>query len=291
MLLSMTSYGRASAPLDDRHLVVEIKTLNSKFIDLRIKMPSTLNGHEIWLRKQIQERLSRGKVETTVAFENELGTDTYKINRARFKSYYKQLKGLTDEMAIDAPDLLGSIVRMPELVSSDEAALTEEERTTFEAVVDEALEQVLKHRREEGNSIEQALRSYVGSISEHLVKVDPFERQRVSAIRSRMSRNLQEYMKKENVDENRFEQEVMFYLEKIDISEEKVRLRQHCDYFLEVLGDQTEQKGRKLNFIGQEMGREINTLGAKAYSTDLQKLVVLMKDDLEKIKEQLANVL
>ncbi|MBX2815886.1 MAG: YicC family protein [Saprospiraceae bacterium] len=287
----MTSYGRASAPLDDRHLVVEIKTLNSKFIDLRIKMPSTLNGHEIWLRKQIQERLSRGKVETTVAFENELGTDTYKINRARFKSYYKQLKGLTDEMAIDAPDLLGSIVRMPELVSSDEAALTEEERTTFEAVVDEALEQVLKHRREEGNSIEQALRSYVGSISEHLVKVDPFERQRVSAIRSRMSRNLQEYMKKENVDENRFEQEVMFYLEKIDISEEKVRLRQHCDYFLEVLGDQTEQKGRKLNFIGQEMGREINTLGAKAYSTDLQKLVVLMKDDLEKIKEQLANVL
>lgn len=292
MLLSMTSFGRATTALGDRHLVVEIKSLNSKFLDLRLKLPPTLSQLEMDIRKQIQSSLQRGKVELTITFENESGGEALQIHQERFKSYYKQLTDLCNELNIESPDLLGAIVRMPELVSANEIKLTEVEMQSVLKAVEEAISKLTEHRLAEGASIENVLRSYSQNIMTHLTGVDPFEKQRVQSIRSRMSNNLQEFMKKDNVDENRFEQEVMFYIEKIDITEEKVRLRQHCEYFLELLDDKSSKpKGRKLNFIGQEMGREINTLGAKAYSTDLQRLVVLMKDDLEKIKEQLANVL
>jgi len=271
--------------------VVEIKTLNSKFIDLRLKLPSNLNEQEMWMRKVFQDELSRGKVETSIVYENENGSDLYLINKPLFKSYHRQLSELRDELGLDQQNLFEAIVRMPEIVSAEEGTLGEAEVKAFRSVVRDALEQVKQHRKHEGESIELALRSHVSEISSQLTKVDPHEKKRVEMIRNKMSRNLQEFMKKDNIDENRFEQEVIFYMEKIDITEEKVRLRQHCEYFLEVLSEPTEMKGRKLNFISQEMGREINTLGAKSYSSELQKIVVLMKDELEKIKEQLANVL
>ncbi len=291
MVLSMTSYGRASAEIGNLNLVVEIKTLNSKFIDLRLKLPANLNEQEMWMRKVFQDQLQRGKVETSIVYENNNGADLYKINKALFKSYHGQLSALRDELGLTQENLFEAIVRMPEIVSAEEGSLSKADVDAFHKVVQQALEQVQQHRRHEGESIEHALRAYVNEISSQLKLVDPHEKKRVEMIRSKMSNNLQEFMKKDSVDENRFEQEVIFYMEKIDITEEKVRLKQHCEYFIEVLEEAGDMKGRKLSFISQEMGREINTLGAKSYSSDLQKIVVLMKDELEKIKEQLANVL
>jgi len=290
MLLSMTSYGRSSAPTGDKQVVIEIKTLNSKFIDLRLKLPASLNDKEMWLRKHLQEKMLRGKVEVVIGFQNQEGGETYEINHSAFKQYHTQLTSISDELGLANPDFLSSILRLPDVVASSDEALSEEEWSITQEALTLALDKVQHHRKEEGVSIETDLSKQIHLILEYMAKIDPLEQDRVSKVRQRMSNNLDEYLKRENVDENRFEQEVLFYLEKIDITEEKVRLRQHCDYFLQELGNAEILKGRKLNFISQEIGREINTLGAKAYSSEIQKCVVLMKDALEKIKEQLANV-
>lgn len=290
MLLSMTSYGRSSAPIGDKQVVIEIKTLNSKFIDLRLKLPASLNDKEMWLRKHLQEKMLRGKVEVVIGFQNQEGGETYQINQSAFKQYHNQLTSISDELGLADGDFLSSILRLPDVVASSDEALSEQEWSITQEALKLALEKVQHHRKEEGVSIETDLSKQIHLILEYMAKIDPLEQDRVSKVRQRMSNNLDEYLKRENVDENRFEQEVLFYLEKIDITEEKVRLKQHCDYFLQELGNAEVLKGRKLNFISQEIGREINTLGAKAYSSEIQKCVVLMKDALEKIKEQLANV-
>ena len=290
MLLSMTSYGRGSAQLKDRQVAVEIKTLNSKFIDLRLKVPTNFNENEMWLRKYLQDKLLRGKIEVNIGFENKEGSETYQINRSVFKQYHHQLKAISEKLDLPTHDLISAIMRLPDVISSAEETLSEEEWTLIKGAIDDALNKIDAHRKEEGMSIEKDLVKQLQLILEYLGKVKPFEDERVLKVRQRMSNNLGEYLQRENVDENRFEQEVLFYLEKIDITEEKVRLKQHCDYFLQELQNSEILKGRKLNFISQEIGREINTLGAKAYSSDIQKYVVLMKDALEKIKEQLANI-
>ena len=290
MLLSMTSYGRSSDPLGDKQVVIEIKTLNSKFIDIRLKTPASFNEKELWLRKHLQEKLLRGKVEVTIDFENTDGAESYQINKTAFIQYHGQLTSLSTDLKIPEGDLVASILRLPDVVATSENAMTEEEWRIVQKSLSVALEKVQRHREEEGASIAVDLSKQIKLILSHLAHIDPLETDRVNKVRQRMSSNLDEYLKRENVDENRFEQEVLFYLEKIDITEEKVRLKQHCDYFLQVLANQDKLKGRKLNFISQEIGREINTLGAKAYSSEIQKFVVLMKDALEKIKEQLANI-
>ncbi|NNK81467.1 MAG: DUF1732 domain-containing protein, partial [Flavobacteriales bacterium] len=212
------------------------------------------------------------------------------INKAVFSQYHQQLLALSQDLNFNANDMLSAIIRLPEVVATSANPITEAEWKEITASLDVAIDQLMAHRREEGASAEEDLRKQIRTILENLAQIAEFEADRVEKVRLRMSNNLNEYLQRENVDENRFEQEVLFYLEKIDITEEKVRLSQHCDYFLEELDSEKEMKGRKLNFISQEMGREINTLGAKAYSSDIQKRVVLMKDGLEKIKEQLANV-
>lgn len=286
----MTSYGRASQGLSTQNIAIEIKTLNSKFIDLRLKLPPGLQEYEMDIRKILQDKIIRGKIETTFTFENG-GTESYGINEAAFRVYYQQLHQLALSLNIEQSDLLGTIIRLPDVVSTAEQTISAQDWKIVQKVLTDALDNLISHRLEEGNSIEKDMRSQVEFINEQLEAIIPFEKERIEKVRQRMSANLEDYLARENVDENRFEQEVLFYLEKMDITEEKVRLKQHCDYFIQELDNTSDlNKGRKLNFISQEMGREINTLGAKAYSSDIQKCVVLMKDALEKIKEQLANV-
>ena len=291
MLHSMTSYGRALAALGDKQVIIEIKTLNSKFIDLRLKIPSIFNEKEMWLRKYLQEKLLRGKIDLTISIESLEGGENYQINQPVFQQYHAQIKRLSNQYSFSTADILNAILRLPEVVSTAEEPLTEEEWMTIKQQIEEAIARVTEHRRQEGAAIEVDMAKQLKLILEYLDKVAPLEKARVQKVRQRMSNNLDEYLQRENVDENRFEQEVLFYLEKIDITEEKVRLRQHCDYFVQEMQNSEILKGRKLNFISQEIGREINTLGAKAYSSEIQKHVVLMKDALEKIKEQLANVI
>lgn len=286
----MTSYGRASGLLDKRNISIEIKTLNSKFIDLRLKLPAGLQEYEMEIRKILHDKILRGKIEANFSFENQHSNETFAINETAFEAYFHQLKALSAKMNLGATDLLGTIMRLPDVVTTGEQTISEEDWNEVVRVLYDALENLTNHRLEEGAAIEKDMRQQIQTISELLVEILPHENERIDKVRQRMSASLEEYLTRDNVDENRFEQEVLFYLEKIDITEEKVRLKQHCEYFMQELDNPDLNKGRKLNFISQEMGREINTLGAKAYSSDIQRYVVLMKDALEKIKEQLANV-
>lgn len=288
--MSMTSYGRASGLLDKQNISVEIKTLNSKFVDLRLKLPAGLQEYEMEIRKILHDKILRGKIEANFSFENQHSNESYTINEGVFTSYFYQLQQLAGKLKLEKTDLLSAIIRLPEVVITSEPAISEEEWNVIRSVIDAAIENLTMHRMEEGSAIEKDMRAQIAFILEQLQEIIPYESERIDKVRQRMSNSLEEYLSRENVDENRFEQEVLFYLEKIDITEEKVRLQQHCEYFLQEMDSADPNKGRKLNFISQEMGREINTLGAKAYSSDIQRFVVLMKDALEKIKEQLANV-
>jgi uncharacterized protein (TIGR00255 family) len=285
----MTGYGRATNTFDSKIIMAEVRSLNSKFTDMRVKIPTNLREKEHHFRKLITERIERGKVDLTIEIKSMQGDDAFGLNVPLFKRYYQELSELADSMGMQKDGLMAAILRIPSVIMTEEGDINEEEWGVIEKTMNEALSNFDNFRRAEGAVIEEDMRLRVSNISNALQLVDPFEQERIGLLRNRMRQNLEEFMNKENIDENRFEQEVIFYLEKIDITEEKVRLEQHCNYFLEQLSSKTISKGRTLSFISQEMGREINTLGAKAYSAEIQKLVVKMKDDLEKIKEQVAN--
>jgi uncharacterized protein (TIGR00255 family) len=287
----MTGFGRASGAIADKSISVEVRSLNSKFNDMRFRLPSNFKEREQEMRRLISDRTERGKIDVNLEFKSLLGEDGYSINAALFKKYFREISGLSAELGISNGDIVQTILRIPNVVSTEEGELSDEEWEAILRVVNQALDQFDEFRRTEGAAMETELRGRIVNIQEQLQKVPPFETDRIDRMRLRLQQNLDEFLGKENVDENRFEQEVLFYLEKMDITEEKVRLEQHCVFFLEQLDLNLMTKGRKLSFISQEMGREINTLGAKAYSADIQRLVVSMKDDLEKIKELIANVL
>ncbi len=291
MLLSMTGYGRASSTFASRVISVEIRSLNSKFTDIRLKIPSGFREKEHVLRKLIAERVERGKIDLTIEIKS-LSSDDSEVglNIPLFKRYFVELSAVADELKASKEGLLQAILKIPNVVITEDAEIDEEEWLAVEDTLESALKNFDDFRKAEGRAMEEDLRLRVSNIQSLLKKVAPFETERIDLLRNRLRQNLEEFMNKDNIDENRFEQEVIFYLEKIDITEEKVRLEQHCNYFNEQLLDtKLTSKGRTLSFISQEMGREINTLGAKAYSADIQRLVVRMKDDLEKIKEQVAN--
>ena len=290
MLLSMTGYGRATKTFGDRTITVEIRSLNSKFTDVRFKIPALYREKEIELRKLIVELVERGKIDLNIEIQSLSGDDEYSLNEALFRKYHQQLSRLTSELDIQHADLVQSILKIPNVIATHSTEVDEQEWKEVLTVVKDAVSNFTGFRATEGKAMAGDLQMRVEKIAALLEKVDPFEKERIGKLRARMQQNLQEFMGKENVDENRFEQEVLFYLEKIDITEEKVRLGQHCKYFLQQLGDESTQKGRKLSFISQEIGREINTLGAKGYSSEIQRIVVNMKDELEKIKEQVANL-
>jgi uncharacterized protein (TIGR00255 family) len=290
MLLSMTGYGRASKNYNDKTIVVEIRSLNGKTTDLRLKLPNAYKEKELNIRKRILTGVGRGKVDVSIEVLTDLGDGEYGLNKKLFTKYFEELKSLKNELGIDSGDLLQSILRIPNVVQSENVETDEEEWKVLNNAVDEALVNLKKFRTDEGDSTKEDLKEKIMSILSCLEAVVPFESQRIDAVKNRLRKNLEDFMGNENVDQNRFEQEVLFYIEKIDINEEKVRLKQHCEYFLEELAKEEAQKGRKLSFISQEIGREINTMGAKAQFSEIQKLVVKMKDELEQIKEQVANV-
>ncbi len=289
MLLSMTGYGRASQNYKDKVISAEIRSLNSKYTDIRLKLPQNYREKESDLRKLITDKADRGKIDFALDITSPHGDEEYSLNIPLFKKYHSELTKLSQELDIPSGDLIQSILKLPNVVSAEEQSLDEGEWTTILQTIHQALDKFAQFRESEGAAMEDDLRLRIQTIENLLEQLDPHEAERVTKLRQRLYQNLEEYLGKDKIDENRFEQEIMFYLEKIDINEEKVRLSQHCKYFIEALDKKAAVKGRKLSFISQEIGREINTMGAKAYSHDIQRIVVGMKDELEKIKEQVAN--
>ncbi len=285
----MTGYGRVSRSFKDKTITAEIRSLNSKYTDIRLKLPQNYRDKEPEIRKMLSEHTDRGKVDFALDIKSLQGDEEYSLNTTLFKKYYQELNRLSRELNMAQSDLMQAILKLPNVVAPEEDYLDEEEWATVLETIQEALGKFRQFRLAEGGAIEEDMRIRIANIQQLLSQVDPHEKERVEKLRLRLYQNLEEYLGKDKIDENRFEQEILFYLEKMDITEEKVRLGQHCSYYLEELDKKTASKGRKLSFISQEMGREINTLGAKAYSSDIQRLVVTMKDELEKIKEQVAN--
>lgn len=291
MLLSMTGYGRSSRNFEKRTITVELRAVNSKTTDLRLKLPLDFKDKEILLRKLITDKGERGKIDVQISIESNIDKDNGGINQSLFKRYYKEIQRLNEEMGNGIGNFTEAVLRIPNVVTGDTDGIDDEEWEEIETVVNEAFEQFNAFRLAEGKAHEDDLRERTNAILINLLKVSPFEADRIHKMKQRLRQNLEEFWGRDNVDENRYEQEILFYVDKMDITEEKIRLEQHCKYFMEQLDNKATSKGRQLNFITQEMGREINTLGAKAYHSEIQHLVVGMKDELEKIKEQIANVL
>ena len=286
MIHSMTGFGKASLQLPTKKITVEIKSLNSKGLDLNTRMPSVFREMELGLRNQISQRLERGKVDFSLYVEVTGEETTSKINVPIVKGYINQMKAVIPNA--DETELMKMAVRMPDALKTERDEIDENEWKQIQTVIDEALENIANFRKDEGASLEKEFQLRIANINNLMNEVVSYDAERIETVKTRLRTALEELQV--NVDENRFEQELIFYLEKYDITEEKVRLGNHLNYFLETLNG-TEANGRKLGFITQEMGREINTMGSKSNHSEMQKLVVMMKDELEKIKEQVLNVL
>ncbi len=291
MLLSMTGFGRIEKTFRNKKISIELRSLNSKFTDIRIKSPQYYREKEVEFRKMLNDRLERGKIEFSLEVISMEDEGNSVINSSLFKSYYRQLRQLMQELDIPSGDIVQAILRLPDVVSAPSEGPDPKEWEVVRQGITEVTSAFDLFRKDEGMVMEKELRLRIHNIVQNLQLIPALEEERISKARNRIYQSLEEYLGKDNIDENRFEQEILFYLEKMDISEEKLRLAQHCHYFLDELDAQVTQKGRKLAFISQEIGREINTLGAKSYSSEIQRIVVEMKDELEKIKEQVANCL
>ena len=291
MIRSMTGFGKAECLLPGKKLTIEVRSLNSKQLDANTRLPTLYKEKELEIRQLIAAALGRGKVECTLYYELSEEASPGIINVPVVKNYYDQLYKISGELGLEASlDLLSTVMRMPDTLRTEKADLEDEEWDAVKEGLQQALRLVNGFRHQEGETLDQDLRGRISAISGNLIRVEKLENERTVKIRERIGNNLAEFLKKEEMDENRFEQELIYYLEKLDISEEKVRLAHHCDYFLETMND-NDPVGKKLGFISQEIGREINTLGSKANHAEIQRLVVEMKDELERIKEQILNVL
>lgn len=282
----MTGFGRAQVELDDKKLTVEIKSLNGKQMDLSTRIPSLLREKELEVRSYLTGRLVRGKVDLLIYTETADADNSHDINAATVASYREQLQAI--EPSLSPTDSLSIAMRLPDVFRGEREELSEQTWQAVQGAIRQAADALVAYRESEGAVLQRELASYIGNIRALAAQVEPFEKSRVEQIKERLRKHLSEAEVK--VDENRFEQEIIFYLEKLDITEEKVRLNLHLDYFLKTM-DSEENCGKKLGFIAQEIGREINTMGSKSNQADMQKLVVRMKDELEKIKEQSLNVL
>lgn len=287
----MTGYGIAVTDSGSTKYTVEIKSLNSKFLELSLRMPKALSDKEFQLRTECNKQIERGKVNLSINIEYaDAQNKAAGINTELLKHYYNQLKAASEALNEPANNLLQLALGLPEVVKFDEDTLSEDEWKQAESTFKQALGAFQKFRVDEGNVLEQELKNRIAIILNNLELVVNEEPKRVAIVRERLDNYLAEAVGRENVDQNRLEQELIYYIDKLDITEEKVRLKSHCDYFLETLKSD-DANGKKLGFISQEIGREINTLGSKANDAAIQKLVVGMKEELEKIKEQLLNVL
>jgi uncharacterized protein (TIGR00255 family) len=287
----MTGYGKAMVDTAQGKITIEVKSLNSKQADISTKLPWIYKEKELEIRNMILRKLERGKIDLLITLDSMGDESAPVINKANVISYYSQLKDISDELGINnESDLLGIVMRLPETLKSERPELSEEEWDQASRLIDDALSMTDLYRLEEGKALEADLAKSVSLIMQYLENLGAVEGDRMVRMREKINTSLQETLGTENIDQNRFEQELIFYLEKLDINEEKVRLRKHCDYFTETM-HVTGPNGKMLSFIAQEMGREINTIGSKANDAAMQKLVVMMKDELERIKEQSLNVL
>lgn len=291
MLKSMTGYGSAETATDKYIFKVELKSLNGKFMELNLRLPKLFSDKEIILRNHIGNKLVRGSVNAFINVEKQKGTEPEPvvINKSLALEFYKSWKELADDLGADSKDIFRSLMMMPELMKLDEVGYDESEWEQLINTFDKAFNTLDTFRKEEGKALQTLLTNHCLAIEELIPEVEEFEPERMEITKQRLQKNLNELMGKEGFDKNRFEQELVYYLEKLDITEEKNRLISHCRHFLDTLKE--EQSGRKLNFIAQEIGREINTMGSKAGHAGMQKAVVKMKEELEKIKEQVLNVL
>lgn len=286
----MTGYGKAELSQNGKTIKAEIRSLNSKFLDLSLRLPFSFKDKEMEVRSMITEQLQRGKIDLFIGVETATEVKSVTIDKALAKQYYKELKSLSKELGTGKKNLLELVMQFPDVIGSEKADPADEEFPTILQVLREAVKDLQQFRLKDGAGLEKIFTENVTAILSLLEQAETYEKERVTLIQTKLRNQLSELVAAEEYDRNRFEQELIYYLERIDFSEEKVRLRSHCEYFLKVMTD-NESNGRKLNFISQEMGREINTLGSKANHAAIQKLVVQMKDELEKIKEQLLNVL
>ena len=291
MLYSMTGYGRAEQNINGKTFLVEIKSLNGKQFDLRLNIPSLLKPFEFEVRNLLSEGLQRGSVECIITLKQNGASKPVSINTDLAKAYYHSVSELAAELHIETGDILSTILKLPDVVTASTEILTDDDWKGFSLVLKEAIGLLNAHRIDEGKSLEADLLLRLKNIEEQQALIVTLEPQRRLRIREGLLKLLEENVGKENYDPNRLEQELIYYIEKIDISEEQVRLNNHCKYFRDILQEKEPSKGKKLSFILQEFGREINTTGSKANDAAMQKAVILMKDELEKAKEQILNVL
>lgn len=290
MIHSMTGFGKAEGNVGERKLIFQIRSLNSKNLDLNLRLPGIFRELEGEMRKIIADHLHRGKVELNLNMEQQSNSSAPKLNRELFKKYFEEMKSLSKELDSPSDDLISTVSRFPEVFSAEEKDLTDEDKAACLNILREAIDNLNEFRLAEGQQLKNDLKQQIEHISTFLEEALKFEDARIETFRQRLMQKLEEHLDPTSIDKDRFEQEMIYSMEKFDISEEKVRLRSHCQYFLEVI-EADGQQGKKLNFIAQEIGREINTLGSKANHAEMQKQVVLMKESLEKIKEQILNVL
>lgn len=292
MLYSMTGFGKAQVAFKNKTIIAEVRSLNSqKGLDLSLKFTTQFREQEYNLRTLIQDKLQRGKVDVYVTIEKEDHTPEVLLNKRVIKAYYQELRQIADEVGAPSNELLSTILQLPEIAASAAEESDEEEWKAIEKAIMQALEGLNGFRADEGKILADDMLQRIALIDKYAQEVRTMDRERVAEIKSRLETSVEAAVGKDKIDPNRLEQELVYYIEKLDITEELTRLKAHCEYYREVMDSKDDMKGRKLNFISQEMGREINTLGSKASHAPIQKLVVNMKDELEKIKEQINNIL
>ena len=290
MIQSMTGFGKSEVIIDELQINVEVKSLNSKFLDLSLKLPSAFKNLDLSIRSFVKEYLKRGKIEVMIHYEKKEASKKIIINKDQLINYYNQLSEVSNELKLKIDsDLIGYALKLPEVIQHQKDTIEEQSNGEILNAVKEACKDLNSFRKKEGNALNKELVKYVNSILESLKEINQYEKERLPKVRDKLKKAIDELNLKSQVDEKRLEQELIFYSEKLDLTEEKVRLKEHCNHFI----DSTKElnSGKKLGFISQEMGREINTLGSKANNISIQKIVVGMKDELEKIKEQVLNVL
>jgi len=291
MLKSMTGFGRAERTVGDKTFLIDIKSLNGKQFELNLKMPAFLKPFEFEIRNILSKNLTRGSIDCTISLKETGSAKPVSINTDLARAYFKPIAELSKDLNLDPAHVLSTLLKLPEVITPSGETLSDPEWQAFQKVIEAAIEDLNNHRLEEGKSLQVDLLLRISNIlkqQEEIIKLEPARKVK---IKEGLVKILEENVGKESYDHNRLEQEIIYYIEKIDLSEEQVRLKNHCEYFMTIIAEADEGKGKKLSFILQEIGREINTTGAKAYDSSIQKCVVIMKDELEKAKEQVLNVL
>lgn len=291
MIQSMTGYGKATAEFSDKKITIEVKSLNSKQLDLSARLPGIYREKELEIRGELSQRLIRGKIDFAIHLENVGNEVSVQINQNIFEGYYSQVKQLSEKLDLQVPqDWFATLLRLPDVLKNEIKELDEEEWKTVSITVSTAIGRLIDFRKQEGKMLENLLEQKINNISELKTELEGYESERIDKIKTRIVEAL-EKIENFDYDKNRFEQEMIYYIEKLDVNEEKNRLDNHLKYFLETMRDDNFGQGKKLGFISQEIGREINTLGSKSNHSEMQKIVVRMKDELEQIKEQVLNIL